>query len=417
MVDQAARARASGRDPHPHPPDQVHHFRHGEEIAGEPHAGDGAQLLLQSLPCRHRPSVGTAVAPVVQPRLAALRQDRLRGGVLGRDIARTRRHRVAGQQDLQFRDEHLAHPQVRPRIDPARLPQRDGALQQQGGRSPIAAGAGHDLVSHLRHLGPALESALSVGPIQVAAVQRDQAAHRVQHIHHRGAAPVHIADRVGEHGGQPPRRRPAVHPRRPRGRERHRAGAAVVVLCAVGGHRYHRASRVQRLLPAPHRLIRQILPPTAQRPPHLRFRTEQRHQAGAVLGDLPHRHPRLVALAGQVRGRDQPAQRRPPGGPPGKQHHPWQRWLQPVAAAGRGPPLHSRGAAPRGRIGHRFHREVDPQDGGHPGLGAGADEPHRAVDAVSIGQRQGVLPHSRRGGRQRIRRVSAVAHRVAGNGG
>ena len=48
VVDQAARARAPGGDPHPHAADEVHHLGHGQEVAAEAQLGDGAPAPASS---------------------------------------------------------------------------------------------------------------------------------------------------------------------------------------------------------------------------------------------------------------------------------------------------------------------------------------------------------------------------------
>ena len=209
-----------------------------------------------------------------------------------------------------------------------------------------------------------------------------------------------------------------------------------------------------------------------ERPSDLGLRAEQQHQAVGVLADDLERGDRRAALhlghagarveperlgrAGpqpEVRGRDQPAQRRPAGAPAGEQHHARVARVDLAAAARRGAPAPGRGdrrrsprcarprvgprpsrpaevrctrepsppdpppprPAPDRRRGHDgVHREVEAEDRRDPGVAAGEDEADRAVEAVAVGERERVLPELGRARHERRRAARAVAQRVAG---
>ena len=214
---------------------------------------------------------------------------------------------------------HLAHAEVGPRVDRAPVGDPPGRGEQPPGRPPVQPRGGGDLLGDRRHLLAGLEVALGVDPVEVAGVQRHQPAGRVEHVDGRGVGAVGVAHRVGEHRGEPLLDGQPEHP----------GGPGLVVGTAVRDHLEHQVGRLDHLLPAGQHRPGQVRPAGGEGPADLGPGTEQHQQAAAgrgrgpdVLGHQVQGAHRLPALAAQVGGRHQPAQRRPAGLVPGQQGDP-----------------------------------------------------------------------------------------------
>ncbi len=187
---------------------------------------------------------------------------------------------------------------------------RVAASSRRAARSSEPSGRG-DLLGHLVHLLAGLEVALGVDPVDVPDVERDQPAGGVEHVGGRGVGPVGVAHRVGEHRGEPlldargrASGRPAAGRRGPRWRD----------------HLEQQVGGVDHLPPAGQDGAGQVGAADGERPADLGAGAEQHQQAATgggrgpdVLGDQVDGAHRLPALAAQVGGRHQPAQRRPAG--------------------------------------------------------------------------------------------------------
>ena len=314
---------------------------------------------------------------------------------------------------------HLAHPEVGPRVDGAPVGDPAGGGEQPPGGPRVEPRGGGDLLGHRVHLLAGLEVALGVDPVEVPGVQRHQPAGRVEHVDGRRVGPVGVADRVGEHRGQLLLDGQAEHPGGPR----------LVVRAAVRDDLEQQVGAVDDLAPAGQHRPGQVRTAGGERPAHLRAGTEQHQQAAArigrgpdVLGDQVEGAHRLPALAAQVGGRHQPAQRRPAGLVAGQQGDPR------VPRVDRRPALRGLLSAarriapdPQRRVDHRrrrqqpgrLQREVDAEDRPDARRHGGPGELHRAVHAVAVGQREGVHAVLDRALDQDVRVRGAVAQRVA----
>ena len=177
-----------------------------------------------------------------------------------------------------------------------------------------------DLLGDLGHLLAGLEVALGVDPVDVAQVEGDQPAGRVEHVDGRGVAAVGVADGVGEHRGEPASAGEPEHPGggavvrgtrpcepgpgRPRWETtstRSRSGPSV----APGAEGARARSSAGGAGEAPGRPRRPGPSSTSRSPPAARPGRARRPGRGCATG--------RAALAAQVGRRDQPAQRRPAG--------------------------------------------------------------------------------------------------------
>ena len=185
----------------------------------------------------------------------------------------------------------------------------------------------------------------------------------------------------------------------------------------VGDHLDEEVLGGHQLAPGRQRLEREVVAAPGGRLAHRGAGAEQhQHVTGREVGcEHVEVGDRAPPLAGEVGGRDQPADRRParPARRPG-------RW--PAAAAGRGRRHRGPGCgwrcgsrpATRGTAAGWPVGEVDAEHRADPGRQAGLGELHRAVGAVAVGQREGV--HLLLGGPldQRVGVGGAVLQGVAG---
>ena len=151
----------------------------------------------------------------------------------------------------------------------------------------------------------------------------------------------------------------------------------------------------------------------ARRHPELGGRPEQHHHVAAheVLGEQLEGGHRSAPLAGEVGGRDHPADRRPAGLAGGQERHPRQpapvgRQVTVGATAHRGARSRSPPVADLQRRTGATARST-PSTGRMPARRAGLGELHRAVRAVAIGEGERVhlLLHGALDERLRMRRA------------
>nr|WP_258016942.1 hypothetical protein [Nocardioides marinisabuli] len=399
VVDQAAGPRAARGDPHAHLLDQVGDVADGQEVRGVAELADHRELVLEPLPHHRQPAAAVAVADGA---LAARAQRDVGAGVVG------------GEAELG--EVHLPQAQVGARVERAALRQGAGARQQAQRLAPGAgAGAGHDLVGHLAHLGPGLQVPLGVAAVDVATVEGDQAPGGVEHVDGGGVAAVGVAHGVGQHRPRTDLLGQREHPGGVPGRAGAVAGQAVrdhLDLQVLAGHQG---------APALQGGAGVVAAALGRGGPDLGGRAEQHDQvAGGEqrrdLGGLGVQD-RGAALAGEVGGREHPAQRGPaapsaagPGGV-GQQGDPRQPRVAEGAAPHRGAPAPRHGRRRPGAA--RPVGQVDPEHRADPGLQARLGELHRPVGAVAVGERQQV--HAVVGGalHQQVRQRGAVLQGVA----
>nr|WP_026218739.1 hypothetical protein [Embleya scabrispora] len=383
MVDQAARSGAAGRAAHAHPPDQVDHAGHGQEVGRQAEPADQREFVVQAGACLG----GGGDRAQAQARLAAGAQ--FGGGSARRDT-----------EHLRLGVEHAADAEVLGRVRDQTVGEGAGGVEQRGG---TAAGRAGDLGGDGDHVEGGLEVFLGAGTGEVVPAERDQSAGRVEHVGDRGVLAVGVAHRVGEHGGHPVGIGQERHP----GRVGGRAGPAERRLMAyrfdeegVPGRRGSGANE-QPLG------VRGLV--GGDRPPDLRVGSGRHHGAVGRGERVPRGH--RVGPVAPVRVADQPAQRTPTGLAPGEHGDPGMAGVGERAATRRGPSPPARLGG--GRFGGQ-HRELGAQDRPDARPDTSARERDGAVDPVPIGQRERVRTVFDRALDQRARVRDAVAHRMPG---
>ena len=213
----------------------------------------------------------------------------------------------------------LADAEVTTRVDHAPLGLGPRTGQQSSAVVGQAGGPGH-LLGDGRHLLAGQQGGLGVAPVDVAQVERHQPAGRVEHVGGRGVGAVGVAHDVGED------RTGALGS----GEAEHAGGPAHVARTPVADHFDHDPVVTENVAPAGQVSAGEVVPPVSDRPAELGPGAEQGDQrsgpgqAPGVLGDQVEGADRHPPLTGEVRRRDQPAQRRPPPAVTGEQHHPGQ---------------------------------------------------------------------------------------------
>ena len=146
-----------------------------------------------------------------------------------------------------------------------------GATSAERARSPSPPDPG-DLLGHFQHLLARLESALGVDAVDVAGVEGDQPARRVEHVGGGRIEAVGVADGVGQH-----RRHALVG-----GEAEHASSPGRVVGAAVGDHLDEEvlAGR-DRVAPPGEHLPGEVGTAHGERPAELGGRAEQDEQAAA----------------------------------------------------------------------------------------------------------------------------------------
>ena len=387
VVDQAAGSRPAGRAPHAHVLDQVGDVRDGQEVRRVAERADGLQLVVEPLPDPLPRGVAEATPDA---RLAPGPQRPVGGPV---PDARRPAHRPAVEGEL--REVHLAQAQVAARVEGAAVRHHPGAREQPV-RLPVAVPQPRepaDLLGHLGHLLPGLQEPLGVGPrrgadvSEISRAEGDQAPGGVEDVDRGRVRAVRVADRVAEHRTEPGRPGQAGHPGGVRRRGRTGPGQP------VGDQLEEQVGVVDHLQPRCQRGPGEVLAAGGHGLPHLGARPEQHQHVvpGDVLGHQVEGAHRLAALARQVGGGDQPADRGPAPPADGQEGHPGQQLVAERTAARRGAGRPDRTAC-TGRSARPGRRdgEVHPEDGAHPALQARLGEPDRAVGAVPVGQGEGV---------------------------
>ncbi len=395
VVDQAARARAPGRGPHPEVADQVGDVADGEEVGGVAQGPDGLELVVEPLP---DPLPRRRAVAATDPGLAPLAQQQVGGPGPVAPLAPGREPQL-GQVDR-------AQAEVVARVEGAPVGERPCRRQQ-----PVAlavgvaeSGLAADVLGELGHLLAGLHEALGVAAVEVALVERHQPACGVEDVDGGGVAALRVAHRVGEHRpepGLPGQREGAggVHGRA-------RAPHAVLGREPVADHLEQEVLGGEQVAPRRQRGQRQVVAAAGDRLPHRRVRPEQHHHVtpGQVGGEQVGARQRSAPLTGEVDRGDQPADRGPPGRAAagttgvGEQGHPVGATALggqvAVGAAAHGSTPARPGSSGPGRpvrlaVG-RAQRQVDAEHRPDPGLLAGPGELDRAVGAVAVGEREGV---------------------------
>ena len=506
VVDQAAGAGPARGDAHVHPADEVDDLADGEEVAGEAERGDGAELGVEPLAHLVRRVAGAvgvggeggvAAGAEVAVGLERLRGEGRRTAVADQAAAR----RGAGrEQEVELGDVDLADAEVGDRVEPADVGERAGVGEQPLDLAPLALlprrepGQVHDLLRDAGHVRAVGEVALAVGAVEVAGVERHEPADRVEDVDDGRLVAGRVAHRVGEHRGDALGAGEAEGARgRGRGVRLAARGRAGQVGDREGGVARPVVDHLDREPTAEHRAPRgerrlgEVGPTTGQRATDLGVGPEDEDEPVGVAGDdveRGHRRPAthlgrgsarvggvrrghpcspcsshadelVVGAQAEVRGGDQPAQRRPAGAPAREQEDAGVPRVDLGPAARRGAPggrgrrcrcrCRYRRATRRGALGEggpgpepsrrgtpdprperrgrrplearsqdRVHREVEAEDRRDAGVAAGEDEADRAVEAVAVGEGEGLLAELGRALHERRRAARAVAQRVAG---
>ena len=325
---------------------------------------------------------------------------------------------------------HLADAQVGAGVERAPVGDRPGAGEQPpGGVVAVVRQTGEaaDLLGHLVHLLARLEEALgvaaaAVGPqvAQVGGAERHQPPGGVEDVDGRGVEAVGVAHGVGQHRGQARSPGDAGHP----GRVRRGARPPVAGTTA----QTVRDQLDDHVLPGQHgqpgreRGQPHVVAAPRRGEPQLGGRPEQRQHvtAGQVRGQHVEGRDRPTALTREVDRRHHPAQGGPARPSAGQERHPGVAALLGREVACRAP-AHRRttwgrpaGTSERAQRAGRRHRQVDPQHRAYAGRAGRADELHRTVGAVAVGEGEGVHLLLDRALHQRGRVGRAELQRVAG---
>ena len=351
--------------------------------------------------------------PLVELGPAAVEQHPVGHRGLGRrrgaaDLLTAQPRGTRREQDVEFGDVHRADAQVGGRIQAAGVRQVTGRRQQPLHPRPTHRGGGGNLLRDDAHLVVVLEVALGVGAVQVARVQGDQPADRIQDVCDRGLRGRQVAGCIGQHGR-------STHPggeRQHPGGERAGQGGSLPTGPTAMGHHLDAHLGAQRVAPAGQQVLGLVGTSAGQRPAHVGVRAQQRHQPLRVLTEHRQGHQRPAALPGQVRGGDHPAQRGPARGTAGKQHDTWMPRVHRHPTPGR----RGRPVRPGQRDGPRpllADGQVDAEDRADARLPTGQREGHGSVGTVAIGQCEGVLAHRRGPLHEGLRPGGPVPQRVA----
>jgi hypothetical protein len=315
VVDQAARSGAADRAADAAGPDQGSHVGHGEEVPGEPGAGDDVELTGQTLGgfvVTPRPGTGAGQATAVHSLLAppAKLGEFAAAGDLGQ-VQKAKAQVVPGVEgaavgQLRGGGEQM----VGGVVTMAGTAVRDGGGAGIGAGAPGLAGGPRragvraraaDPCRDAGHLLAVLEIGLRVVPGQVAAAERGELAGRVEHLRHRVIGGIEVAGRVGQHGGQAGLAGQPQHP----GGVPGAAGAEVV---------HDLDHHLGPVPPAGQGGLRGPGVPGGDRAPDVAGRAEQHDQPVGVLGDQIWGDRGDAPLPRPVRGADQVAKRRPAAG-------------------------------------------------------------------------------------------------------
>ena len=267
VVDQAARARAAGRDPHVHVPDQVADRGHGEEVALVAELVDDVELVVEPL-------------LDLTPALAAARHPAYRLGDAGADPLAQHRWPGAGRRTARA-------PPARAGAPTRCRGRRAGRARTGGPASAVSASSrctsswawwlppprvGHDLLGGARHGGAVGQVALGGHPVEVADVEGDQPSGGVQDVGGGGAVGRGVADGVGQDGGQADLAGQGQHPPGVLHAER------TVRRAVVADHLDRERALGQRLAPPGQDGTGQVRTPGQHRPPDLAGRAEQHRE-------------------------------------------------------------------------------------------------------------------------------------------
>ncbi len=234
---------------------------------------------------------------------------------------------------------HLAETEVGAWVEGAAVRDHPG-VREQPSRLPLAVTKARepaDLLGHLRHLLAGLQEPLGVAPIDMTDVERDQAPGGVEHVDGGCVGTVGVADGVAEHRPQPRRPGEAGHPGGVRRRPRAGPGQP------VGDQLDEQVGTVGDRQPRRERGMREIVAAQRHGAAELGAGTEHHHHVSRgdlvedVLGDQVEGAHRPSPLAGQVGGRDQPADRGPAAPAAGQERRPGQLVVAERPAAHRGP--------------------------------------------------------------------------------
>jgi hypothetical protein len=321
-----------------------------------------------------------------------------------------------------------------------------------GQRTPAdEAGAGDldDITRQCVHDGSGREVPRRRHPVEVARVEGDQAAGRVEDIDDGGILGIGVPDRCGDH-----RRHSEL-----RGQREHPTGlseaAGQVLGTTVADDLDDEPVPRQQLAPPLESGPGEGLLPGEHCTADVRVRAEEHDQPGrlgissgpgvrsrscphrtgsagnpgspGVLGEQACGDHRVAAFAAQVGVRDETAERGPSGArgqagaaPSGQDGHPGQTRVDEGATSHRGSPAcgAASSSALRSGIATRLDRvraegKVDPEDRADSPLHAGGDELDRAVEPVAVGEGKRRLTEGDGPLDELLRLGRAVSHRVA----
>ena len=313
----------------------------------------------------------------------------------------------------------------------ARPEQRPGTLAGQGAAAADPRTGGlEDVARHGIHRRSGTEVACRGDPVEVTDVEGDEPPGGVEDVDGGGLPRVGVPHGSGEDDADAVLPGECVEPGRVTEAGRGALGPAVAD--DLDGDRVAR----QQGPPPSQRRVGPGALQCEDRTADVGVGTEQDDErAGATLGGVDARRRgqlgdelgrahRLAPLTAEVGAGDEAAQPAPACArvetevtTPGEDGHPRQPGVHDGAAADRGARPRRRTTTVRrpARVGHFVtDGEVDAEDRGDPGVGAGLDEPHRAVEPVPVGQGQRRLApghgplHEGGGGR------GAVLHGVSG---
>ncbi len=185
VVDETARPRPPGGTADTHVAYDLDHVGDREEIGREPERGDGVEFGVES----PGDVVGEAAVAFGDPGVAPLPQHR---------------HRLlaGGAEHVELGQMNLSETDVGVRIEPATDRGGAGVGDQPLGTVDAAAGVTGDLTGHLEHVFAGFEVSLGVAAIDVAHVEGDEPARRVEDVDGGGQMPVRHAHMVGEDAGE-----------------------------------------------------------------------------------------------------------------------------------------------------------------------------------------------------------------------
>ena len=186
VVDEAARARPPGRDPHAAGPDEVGDLGDGEEVGRVAEGRDDAELLVEAV---------EDDLPLGLPHLGVSPPDG------GSAALREDHHRVGARcdvEDLGLGEVDGPDAEVVSSLLGALLRDERGHRDEPVGAGPVAGG---DLERGRVHRGGAREVAGVGDPVEVAGVEDDEPPGGVEEVDGAHLLGLGVAHRRGEHGG------------------------------------------------------------------------------------------------------------------------------------------------------------------------------------------------------------------------